>query len=52
MSLMVMLCVYVQASILGLKFCALWYTETYTLWIELASGSDVTGSANGGSGLW
>ena len=24
--------------IFGLKFCHLWYTETFTLWIELASG--------------
>ena len=24
---------------------SLWYTETFSLWIELASGSDVTGSA-------
>ena len=32
--------------------CSLWYTETFALWIELDSGSDVTGSANGGSSLW
>ena len=25
-------------------FCSLWYTETFALWIELDSGSDVTGS--------
>ena len=34
----------------GIRFrfkilCSLWYTETFALWIELASGSDVTGSA-------
>ena len=24
--------------------CSLWYTETFALWIELASGSEVMGS--------
>ena len=32
--------------------CSLWYTETFALWIVLASGSDVTGAQGGGSGLW
>ena len=25
--------------------CSLWYAETFTWWMELSSGSDVTGSA-------
>ena len=25
--------------------CSLWYTETFALWIEFTSGSNVTGSA-------
>ena len=33
-------------------FSSLWYTETFALWIELHSGSDVTGVQDGGSGLW
>ena len=32
--------------------CSLMYTETFALWIELPSESDVTGSEDGGSGLW
>ena len=32
--------------------CSLMYTETFALRIELASGSDVTGSEDGVSGLW
>ena len=42
---MLTLCIYVHSSVIGLKFCVLWYTETFALGIELASGSDVTGSA-------
>ena len=25
--------------------CSLWYTDTFGLWIEIASGTDVMGSA-------
>ena len=31
---------------------SLWYTETFALWIELASRSDVMGAQDGGPGLW